>query len=134
MSWSDHWRDTQPTPEGRQIADAFKKLRSEAGMTQEDVARKIDMTLSGYRPYEQGRRQLRTEQIPMFARAFRVSVEHLSASLGLSTAATHDIRIAECADILGQLEGEPPEVADTILRWLRESVEIARMSRLGRTN
>lgn len=45
-----------------------------------------------------------------------------------------EIRITECADILSQLDGEPPEVADTILRWLRESIGIARAGRLARTN
>lgn len=45
-----------------------------------------------------------------------------------------EIRITECADILTELADEPPEVAETILRWLRESVQIARAGRLARTN
>lgn len=122
-------RQQQPTPEGLHIADVFKKLRGEAGLTQEDVAREIDLTLSGYRPYEQGKRQLRTEQIPMFARAFKVSVESLSVHLGLSAADVQQVRVSECAELMGQLEGEPPEVIETVMRFWRESIEFAKSRR-----
>lgn len=119
-------RQQQPTPEGLQIAGVFKKLRTEAGLTQEDVARKIDLTLSGYRPYEQGRRQLRTEQIPLFARAFKVSVESLAVHLGLSAADVQQVRVSECTELMSQLDGEPPEVIETVMRFWRESIELAK--------
>ena len=48
--------------------------------------------------------------------------------------ASRDLVIAEAADAVNQLADEPPEVAETILRWMREAVEIARSARLARTN
>lgn len=58
----------------------------------------------------------------------------VGALLSSPDTAPREIRISECADILGQLDSEPPEVTETILRWLRESIEIARTARLARTN
>ncbi len=124
----------QPTPEGLRVAEVFKTLRRDASMTQEDVAREVDLTLSGYRPYEQGRRQLRIEQLPTFARAFRVSVDHLAAHLGLNATDQRQMRMAECADILTQLDGEPPEIIDGVMQMLRTSVAIAKNRRLVREN
>jgi len=57
----------------------------------------------------------------------------LAALLGRD-ASPHELRVTECAQILSQLDDQPPELAETILRWLRESVDLALMSRLGRTN
>jgi transcriptional regulator with XRE-family HTH domain len=124
----------QPTPEGQKVADVFKALRADADITQEEAARRVDLTLSGYRPYEQGRRQLRIEQLPTFARAFGVSTDRLSAELGLANVTSRQLRLAQCADILGRLDDQPPEITDTILQWLRESVNIALIGRQGRTN
>ncbi len=122
-------RQQQPTPEGLRVADVFKRLRADAKLTQEDVAREIDLTLSGYRPYEQGKRQLRIEQIPTFAKAFGISVESLSAHLGLKDADVQQLRISACAELMSQLDGEPPEVIETVMRFWRESVEFAKMRR-----
>ncbi len=123
-----------PTPEGLRVARVFRALREEAGLTQEDIARRIDLTLSGYRPYEQGRRQLRLEQVPTFARAFGVTPEMLAARLGLPGSTLREARVAEGVDLIEQLADEPPEVADTLLKWWRESLEIQRRLRLGRDN
>lgn len=71
------------TPEGLRIAAVFKELRQAAGLTQEDAARLVGLTLSGYRTYEQGKRQLRLEQLPTFAGAFHVSEAELAHRLGL---------------------------------------------------
>lgn len=124
----------QPTPEGLLVAEVFRALRLATGFTQEEMAREVNLTLSGYRPYEQGKRQLRIEQIPTFAKAFRVSVETLSARLGLSSADAQQARISECADLMRQLEGEPPAVIETVMRWWRDSIQIAKLHQQARDN
>lgn len=117
----------QATPEGLLVAKVFKRLRTDADLTQEEVARRVDLTLSGYRPYEQGKRQLRIEQVATFARAFKVSTETLSAHLGLASVSSQEARVAECADLMRQLEGEPPAVVETVLRWWRDSIQITKL-------
>lgn len=72
------------TPEGQRIARVFKELRREARLTQEEAAERVGLTLAGYRPYEQGKRQLRTEQFSTFARAFGVPPSVLTERLRLS--------------------------------------------------
>lgn len=72
------------TPEGLRIAAVFKDLRRSAELTQEEVAERAGLTLAGYRPYEQGKRQLRTEQITVFADAFGVPRSMLAERLHLA--------------------------------------------------
>lgn len=108
-------------------------------MTQEMLAARLtvegkavsDSTVSNW---EAGTTPLPLTAFEPLARALRFDVPSLSRRLGLCTDSPGQTRLAEGADILNQLADEPPEVADTILRWLRESMEIARMSRLARTN
>ena len=96
------------------------------------MARRANLTLAGYRPYEQGRRQLRLEQLPTFAKAFSMSVDALAVRLGLGRSTLRELQYAECADILSQLADEPPEVTQIILNWLRQAVEIVKMGRATR--
>ena len=124
-----------------------------------DTRLRLDVRMIGQRVAER-RGKLRLEQTELAERAGLsrayvsrlesgivanpkvLDLERLAAALGTTVAAilaTDDsparaVRISECADIFGQLDSEPPEVAETILRWLRESVEIARSARLARTN
>jgi transcriptional regulator with XRE-family HTH domain len=117
------------TDEGRRLAAVLRQIRTERGLTQIQVARNWGMSVDGYRPYEAGRRQLRTGALPGLASALGVSTSDLSARLGLHGVTLREIRAAECQDIMGQLADEPPEVTETILRWLRESVQIAKLQR-----
>jgi transcriptional regulator with XRE-family HTH domain len=85
--------------------------------------------------WERGETPLPLPALAPLAVAFRMEPGALASRLGIcGDVAAREIRIAEGADILGQLADEPPEVAETILRWLRESVGIARTARLARTN
>jgi len=121
------------TPEGERIAAVFKRLRTNAGLTQEEVARRVDLTLSGYRTYEQGKRQFRYEQTDLFAQAFGVKPHVLARELGITRPpgesdaealrieAARDLAAlaaSELADLLSQLEGlEPAEWRDVIDTW-----------------
>lgn len=44
------------------------------------------------------------------------------------------IRIAECADLLSQLDGEPPEIVADIMSMLRLSIGLIHNRRLAREN
>jgi len=47
---------------------------------------------------------------------------------------SQELHVAECTDIMAQLEGEPPEVIADVMLMLRTSVSIAKHRRLGRQN
>lgn len=127
--------ESRRSPEGARVAEVFKALRREAHLTQEDAADRVKLTLAGYRPYEQGRRRLRTEQIALFADAFGISVDALTERLGLKSPSPQDRRYsADCEQLMAELEGESPEIAASVIRMLRESLSIARMARLAREN
>lgn len=44
------------------------------------------------------------------------------------------LRLSECADLLGQLTGEPPAVVETVMRWWRDSITIAKLYQQSREN
>jgi len=122
------------TPEGLRIAAVFKELRESAGLTQEQAAERAGLTLAGYRPYEQGKRQMRTEQIGVFAEAFSVSRSTLAERLGVSfdpAAIALEDRIyrtlgPERAHIAGRIFDTvvdlPPDLQDKALEMMRVSV------------
>ena len=132
------------TPEGLRIAAVFKQLREMSGLTQEQVAERAGLTLAGYRPYEQGKRQMRTEQIAVFAEAFGVPRTMLAERLHLADPDVGDASVrqqlaefmpdADAAELdlmARQLGTLPPSERRQILEMWRDHLN-GRLSRLGR--
>lgn len=132
------------TPEGLRIAAVFKQLREDASLTQEQVAERAGLTLAGYRPYEQGKRQMRTEQIEVFAKAFGVSRSILAERLRLADPDAGDMSVRqqlaelipdadaiELDAMVHQLATLPPSDRRQILEMWRDHLS-GRLSRLGR--
>lgn len=59
------------------LGQRLKKLREEAGLTQEEVAKNLNITASGYGYYEQGRRDPDTDTLRKLAEFYNVSVDYL---------------------------------------------------------
>ncbi len=124
------------TEDGAKVADALRSLRSAADMTQEQAAKQVGLTLSGYRNYEQGRRYLRVDQLDRFARAFGVTPEALASRIGLSST-TEARTMSFSADLevfQNQLAALPPELATSLLEMWRASLAMAREVRKLREN
>lgn len=132
------------TSEGKRIAKLFKELRGRIGMTQEDTARSVGLTLSGYRTYEQGKRQLRMEQLPTFAKAFGISEPELAHRLGFGQTPDDPDNLrpeliryfgpddaGEVDQLLRELAVLPPTDRRQIIDGIRDQVA-GRQSRLGR--
>lgn len=124
------------------VGGRLKRLRDDYDLTQVQLAARIQSlgmerggsakTISAW---ECGDTPLPLTALPVLASAFRMEPGVLARRLGICGEAGHrDLVIAEATETVNQLADEPPHVADTILRWLRESVEIARSARLGRQN
>ena len=62
------------------FGDKLKKLRSDADMTQEDLAKKLDVTRSAVGMYEQGKRMPDFEHLDALADMFDVSFDYLLGS------------------------------------------------------
>lgn len=113
-------------PRYKQIADMLRALRTERRITQEELARRMDMTLSGYRPYEQGKRNLKIEQIPQFAAALGVPISEIAGRLWPEDVKLVETRVStDLATAMAQVAHLPPEQQERILRGLRNSLEIA---------
>lgn len=113
------------------VADMLIELRKRADITQEEMARRVGLTLSGYRTYEQGRRNLSQDQIPVYARALGVPIFEVTKRLWPEeqtelTETRYSLDAAEFSQQLAKIEREEgPEKAERVRRWMRESLEIA---------
>lgn len=113
---------------GRALADRREHL----GLDQETLADRAGVS----RPYIS---RLERGNVP---NPKLLDLERVAGALDIPVAAlvqppvdpSHEIHIAECTDILAQLDGEPPEVIADVLLMLRTSVAIAKHRRTGRNN
>ena len=124
----------QVDPLSKQYGEALRALRQEKRLKHRELAESLGIAESTYRAYEQGYRRIRLDQIQGFAEAYGISQEELSARLGLGTANVRELRVAECAELMRELDHQPPEVAETLLRWFRESIALHRRRRLESEN
>lgn len=118
----------------------LRAIREQRGLTQEMLAARLttswkhtsDATVSAW---ENGRTPLPLVAIEPLAGALRMRTGELGRSLGLcGDPVPREIAIAEGADILEALADEPPEIATAVLTMFRQSLEIARASRLAQRN
>lgn len=120
------------TEGGLQLASVLREIRKARGWTQREVAERWSMTVDGYRPYEQGRRQLRWTQVPGLARALDIPELDLAERLGMQMPPPSDeanlrtelarnvaaLAATELADLLGELQGlDPAAWRDVIETW-----------------
>lgn len=121
---------------------ALRRLRKTEGLTQAALAARLQSrglrggssskTVSAW---ENGDTPIPLTAFPILADCFQLDTAALVRRLGLCGDVTsRDILLAEGVDLLRQLSDEPPEIAGTILTWIRQSVEMARLTRLGRTD
>jgi transcriptional regulator with XRE-family HTH domain len=122
-------------PMSRLFGSRLRAVREQQGLRQVDVAEKLGMSAGGYSSVERGAARMFVTDLERYASALGVDAGYLGRRLGLcGEDAPREIRLTEGADILDQLADEPPEVAETILAWWRQSLEIARSNRLARSN
>ena len=120
------------------VAAALSDLRRAAEITQEEMARRVNLTHSGYRTYEQGKRNLTQDQIPTYARALGVPIAELIKRLWPDELAqdqpveTHYSN--DWAEIQQQVAGLPSAQRERILRNFRTAIEIAQGGPLARHN
>jgi DNA-binding XRE family transcriptional regulator len=136
------------TEGGKDLAKVLREVRELRGWTQREVAERWGMTVDGYRPYEQGRRQLRLSQIKRLAEALDIPEAELAERLGMKMATdptpeseTDTVRLEmarelaalaaqELAELLGVLEGLSPSAwRETIETWKAQPLGPRRQDR-----
>lgn len=122
-------------PLSRLYGARLRAVREEHGLRQVDIAAKLGMSAGGYSSIERGAARMFVTDLERYAEALGVDAGYLGRRLGLcGVDAPREIRHAEAAELADRLADEPPEVADTILSWWRQSLEIAKANRLARSN
>lgn len=59
------------------IAKNITQRRSELGLTQEDVAKKLNMARQNYRVYESGNREIKITRLARIAKALEIDIIEL---------------------------------------------------------
>lgn len=113
----------RPSQQRRLVADVLRELRNQAGISQEDLAPRVGLTLAGYRPYEQGKRDLSGEQIPVFAEALQVSRAELAARLGLGAPEIRSVYAAEVTELLSKVDDDAAR--EDLMNAIRAMARIA---------
>jgi len=127
---------TQTRPAKYQhVANTLRHLRRAAGLTQEQLAHAVGLTLSGYRTYEQGKRNLKSEQIPTFAAALGVPISAITSRLWPEDPKLIETRYSlDWAEAQRQVADLPPDQQERVMRGIWQSIEIAKAADLARRN
>ena len=103
------------------MANRLKELRLLRGWTQEDAARRVGVSTSGYQKIEQGTRKLSEKTIGRFAEAFGVLPNELFSD-------NRDVPIMGYIgagdEILPEFEQVPPEVDALVHRLMAKEPEL----------
>ena len=137
LRMESHLVTTPPPPRYQQVADMLRAIRKRSNLTQEDLAHRLNMTLSGYRPYEQGKRNLKIEQIPALAEATGLPISDITSLLWpeeRSEVATAHFS-ADLDELRRQVAGLPPALAEAIIKGAAANAAImAQGTELARRN
>ena len=64
-------------PENETFAERLKRVRKKTGLSQEDLAHKLELSTMTIRRWESGERQPRLEEIQKLAKALHISEDEL---------------------------------------------------------
>ena len=62
----------------RKVAERLRKLRIEAGYSEQEVATAIDVCLATYKKYEKGQGRIRTSQLVKLALLYNKSCDYIA--------------------------------------------------------
>lgn len=104
-----------------QIGRNMKRLRTEQGLTQEQVAQQIGITWRNYQRYEKGLVVPRGDNLSKAAKVFGVTEEEI---VGIKPGPKgKDASLAELVSKLGRLESQVNE----LLAWKRDQEQVNRL-------
>jgi transcriptional regulator with XRE-family HTH domain len=96
-------------PEALRVGRVLRAIREQQGLTQADVAAALKKGEGAYAAYESGRGRFTLPELPVVARALRVSTAYLASRLGFCG----DDR-ADIAQVLVERFG--PQIGQTLVR------------------
>lgn len=92
------------------VGERITALRKKAGLSQDQLAKQLNVCASAIGMYEQGRREPSIKTLIALSQVFCVSLDYL-----LTGAETPDRHVAKIAGVLFILQPDTPGVTDTLL-------------------
>lgn len=92
------------------VGDSIASLRKRAGLSQDQLAKQINVSASTIGMYEQGRREPSIRTLIALSQVFGVSLDYL-----LTGAEASDRHVAKIAGVLFVLRPDMPGITDTLL-------------------
>lgn len=111
------------SPERARIGQVIKGRRKDLGISQEAMAQRVGLSYAGYRPYERGERDLKSEDLPAWADALELTRAELANRLGLGATNIRSVYAEEVGALLEQVED--PDVAQEIMEAVRLIARLA---------
>lgn len=81
---------SRKTDEGVRMGAILESLRREQGLTQQELAARLPMSLEGYRNYAKGYGRISRNTLPKWARALNIPAPELAKRLGIELLAEPD--------------------------------------------
>ena len=107
------------------LKDRLRERRDTLGLDQDAVAERSGLSSAYISRLERGAvPNPKVFDLEKVAEALDTSVGALLRSPGAPDSETY---VSECAALMRQLDGEPPEVVETVLRWWRDSIKVAKL-------
>ena len=75
---------SRKTDEGVRMGAILESLRREQGLTQQELAARLPMSLEGYRNYAKGYGRISRNTLPKWASALNIPVPELAQRLGIA--------------------------------------------------
>lgn len=94
---------TSRSPERQNVGNLIRERRKELHVSQEAMARRVGLTLAGYRPWEYGERDLKSEDLPTWGAALEMTQAELASRLGLGQVKIETIYAAEIQELLARI-------------------------------
>jgi transcriptional regulator with XRE-family HTH domain len=110
------------SPERARLGALIRTRRKALRISQEAMARRVGLTLAGYRPWEYGERDLKSEDLPLWAEALELSRAELGTQLGLGGPSVRTRYAAEIEELISAAPDD--EAAADLLQALRAMARI----------
>lgn len=111
------------SPERALVGKVIKTRREELRVSQEAMAGRVGLSYAGYRPYERGERDLKSEDLPVWAEALQLTRAELATRLGFGSTTISSVYAAEIGQLIEAVDD--PELVQDIMQTVRFMTRLA---------
>ena len=107
------------------LPERLKILRSEAKLTQKEIAEKLNISQKGYSYWERGEREPNNDSLQKLANLFKVTTDYLLGNTNIKNQKQFDEDLEKSLDTFKSFDGKPmyDEDREKIREFLKKRME-----------